>query len=235
MVYGSGAAKWRDRKVYSDESKVSTKTVQQQTPAATVLAAGLGSRLGFRPKAMLEVGGATMLERVVMALRGAGVQMISVVIGPYREQLLPMVEGCGAYPILHQLHNPSFVESQRLALDNHSSRVADLDLMLVLGDLVLLTASDVLLLLGAWSQRAPSVHAQRPSVNGVRGHPLLLSSWAVRQVCTLPRALGVRDWLDSHTDVIESVPTHRQGYVSDLDTPADLTAMRDRLDAHPFQ
>jgi CTP:molybdopterin cytidylyltransferase MocA len=203
--------------------------LQPLPPAAAILAAGLGSRLGYRPKATLKVGGLSVLERIVAALRGAGVQEVSVVIGPYLEQLQPLVVGCGAYPLLHQVAQPSLVESQRVALDDHRSRFADHDLMLVLGDLALLGEQDVLPLLTSWHRRNLSVHAQVPVVGGVRGHPLILSSWAGQQICTLPRRRGIRDWLASHPDSVASVETDRPAYVSDLDTPADVEALRDHL------
>ena len=62
--------------------------------AATVLAAGLGRRLGNRPKATLEIGGRSILARLAAALREAGIEDISVVVGPYREALVPLAAAC---------------------------------------------------------------------------------------------------------------------------------------------
>lgn len=207
---------------------------QPLPPAAAILAAGLGSRLGYRPKATLKVGGVSVLERLVAALRAAGVKAVSVVIGPYQELLQPLVVGCGAYPLLHQVPRPSLVESQRVALDHHRSRFSDHDLALVLGDLALLDKHDVIPLLTSWHRRDLSVHAQVPVVGGVRGHPLILSSRAVHQICTLPRHCGIREWLGSHPDSVASIESGRPAYVSDLDTPADVDALRDYLYQMPL-
>lgn len=195
--------------------------------AAIILAAGLGQRLGGRPKATLQIGGVSLLERLVAALRGAGIQAISVVIGPYREQLLPLLAHCGARAVEHRQPDPSLVDSQRLALDAHGAGFAGHDLLLVLADLPLLSAADVSPLLAAWQQRAPSVHAQMPVVGGVRGHPLLLSRYAMEQVCATARHLGIRDWLRRHPEAVQPVHTARQAYVTDVDTPADLAALRE--------
>jgi choline kinase len=55
------------------------------TPAAIILAAGVGKRFGGelanRPKALLEVGGETLIARLVRQLRAAGVARIAVVVG----------------------------------------------------------------------------------------------------------------------------------------------------------
>ncbi len=58
-------------------------------PHAVILAAGIGRRLGERlgdstgdlPKALLEFGGASLLARHVAALRGCGVDDITIVVG----------------------------------------------------------------------------------------------------------------------------------------------------------
>ena len=194
--------------------------------AAAILAAGLGQRLGGRPKATLRIGGRSLLERLVAAMREAGVEEVSVVVGPYRDQLLPLVEGCGARALLHPQPQASLVDSQRLALDAHLSRGVGADLLLVLSDLPLLGSEDVVPLLAAGRRRAPSVHAQMPRVGGVRGHPLLLSWEAVRRVGATRRHLGIRDWLARHPGLIASLPSERRAYVTDMDTPENLAALR---------
>ncbi|MDQ3060745.1 MAG: NTP transferase domain-containing protein [Pseudomonadota bacterium] len=202
-------------------------TAPQHPPlAATILAAGLGQRLGGRPKATLQIGGRSLLERLMAALRGAGIQAVSVVIGPYREQLLPLVARCGARVVAHSQAGASLIESQRLALDAHMAAYAGHDLLLVLADLPLLGEADILPLLAAWHQRAPGIHAQMPVVDGVRGHPLLLSSHAVAQIAATSRHLGIRDWLRSHPEAVQLVHTLRRAYVTDVDTPDDLIALQ---------
>lgn len=193
--------------------------------AAAILAAGLGLRMGGRPKATLQMGGSSLLERLVTALRGAGIQDVNVVIGPYREQLLPLVAHCGVRAVEHRQPGASLIDSQRLALDAHGANFAGHDLLLVLADLPLLSADDVSPLLAAWQQRASAVHALMPVVAGVRGHPLLLSGDAVAQVCATARHLGIRDWLGRHPEAVQPVHSQRRAYVTDVDTPDDLTAL----------
>ena len=194
--------------------------------AATLLAAGLGQRLGGRPKACLQIGGVSVLERLAAALRGAGVQAVSVVIGPYRDELLPLIHHCGARPLEHLQSSPSLIDSQRLALDAHQGSFAGHDLLLVLADLPLLSAEDLLPLLSAWQQRAPSVHSLMPVVDGVPGHPLLLSGFAVAQIAATARHLGIRDWLSRHPEAVQPVHAQRKAYVTDIDTPNDVAALQ---------
>lgn len=199
--------------------------------AAIILAAGKGVRLGGRAKASLQIGGRSMLERLGTALRDAGVGDVSVVIGPYREQLLPLAQRCGIRVVAHALADSSLVESQRLAIDAHLHHCAGADLLLTVADLPLLAAGHVRSVLEAWHQRPPAIHASMPVVDGVRGHPVALSWHAVQQVSGMARDLGVRDWLAANPDSIQPLHVNEPAYVSDLDTYADLEALRALL--HP--
>lgn len=201
--------------------------------AATILAGGLGRRMGGRPKAALQIGGVSLLERLIAALRGAGVPQVSVVLGAYPETLLPLAQRGGARVLSHGRCDTSLTESQRLALKHHLESHGDHDLMLVLADLPLLTAADISLLLEAWRARPSTIHAQMPVVEGVRGHPLLLSAKAVRQVQATRSDQGVRDWLGRHPHLVKPFLSERRAYVTDLDTPDDLAALTLALAPQP--
>lgn len=66
-------------------------TVHAPIRTALLLAAGVGSRLGEEhealPKCLLEVGGASILQRMVSALRGQGITRLVIVVG-YRQALV---------------------------------------------------------------------------------------------------------------------------------------------------
>ena len=48
---------------------------------AVLLAAGAGSRLGNKPKSLLELDGVPLIHRQLAALSGAGVDEVVVVLG----------------------------------------------------------------------------------------------------------------------------------------------------------
>ena len=199
--------------------------------AAAVLAAGMGRRLGNRPKATLEIDGRSLLERLTAALRGAGIDDVSLVIGPYPEQLLPLATACGLRVLAHRLPDSSLIDSQRLALQAHLARHAGADLLLVVADLPLLAATHVAPLLQAWRQRPEGVEAMMPRVGGVRGHPVLLSWQAVERIVATPREQGIRDWLAAHPAAVSPFPATDPAYITDVDTPADVDRLRTLL--HP--
>jgi choline kinase len=87
-------------------------------PAAVILAAGLGSRLGAltadRPKAMVEVGGRPVLERAVRALDAAGIPTITIITGHRRESIEQFVAGGGFSADVRTLHNPEYATANNI-------------------------------------------------------------------------------------------------------------------------
>ena len=201
----------------------------EAAPGAVILAAGLGRRLGGRPKAALHIGPQSLLERLAQVLREAGVQQPRVVLGPYRETLLPLALRAGLDPLLHERDEPSLIDSQRLAVQVHRRLQPALPLWLLLGDLTALQAEDLLRLREDWERRAPGIEALVPTVAGRRGHPVMLSVQAVAAIDAQPAGQGVRHWLAAHGDRVRFPALAGPGPVQDLDTEADLLALRSAL------
>lgn len=200
--------------------------MEEPAPGAVILAAGLGRRLGGRPKAALHIGGQSLLERLAQRLREAGVVEPRVVLGPYRETLLPLALRAGLDPLLHERELPSLIDSQRLALQAHRRLLPERPLWLLLGDLTALSIEDLRRLEAAWRKRGAGIQALVPTVAGQRGHPVILGPQALDAIDRLPADLGVRHWLSAHEDRVHVEALPGPGPVQDLDTEADLLALR---------
>ena len=87
-------------------------------PAAVILAAGLGSRLGAltadRPKARVEIAGRPVLERAVRALDAAGVPTITIITGHRREAIDAFVAAGGFAADVRTVHNPEFATANNI-------------------------------------------------------------------------------------------------------------------------
>jgi choline kinase len=85
--------------------------------AAVILAAGVGKRLaatlGSKPKALLEVGSESLLQRLVRQLRAARVERIAVVVGFGAEQVRAALAGL---PGVVTIDNPEFRRGAILSL-----------------------------------------------------------------------------------------------------------------------
>jgi len=79
------------------------------SPTAIILAAGVGRRFGDemqeRPKALLEVGGETLIERLVRQLEACGVSRIAIVVGHRGELVAERFRGSRTVKLLH---NPEY-------------------------------------------------------------------------------------------------------------------------------
>ncbi len=197
--------------------------------AASIFAAGHGSRMGHVPKAALRVHGQTILDHQVAALRGAGICEISVVVGPYRERLEPLVADCKARLVLNDTGSPDVVTSQIAAIRAHYQAHAGHDMLVLLGDLPSLTPSQILRLTDAWQALPTDVHAVVPTSDGVRGHPILLSWEAVQVIAESDRLdEGIRGWLSKNRHRVQFVEMQDPAYVQDVDTEEDLAKV-DRM------
>jgi choline kinase len=78
---------------------------------AIILAAGCGRRLGCdQPKALLEIGGVTLLERFVGQLRRGGIEDIFVICGYQRD----LIETAAAQLRIITIYNPDYDRSDNL-------------------------------------------------------------------------------------------------------------------------
>lgn len=85
---------------------------------AIILAAGVGSRLGARtegaPKCLVEVAGASILDRQIEALREAGVRRLVIVTGYGADRVRAAVAASAPDLEAEFVHNPAFADTNVL-------------------------------------------------------------------------------------------------------------------------
>lgn len=187
---------------------------------AVLLAAGAGSRIGHRPKCLLELGGVPLIRRQLIALSGAGVDELVVVLGHHAELIEPAVQ---TFPVT-VVRNPSpddgQVSSQRIGLAALSGK---LDAVIVaLADQPLLNAQDITALIGAWKKRPEGASVVYPLVNGERGNPVIFGAEVREQILAGAANVGCRQWQAAHADAVAPFVTDNRRYRVDIDTPEDL-------------
>ncbi len=187
---------------------------------AVLLAAGSGSRIGTRPKSLLELGGVPLITRQLIALSGAGVDEVVVVLGHHADLIEPVVQ---AFPVT-VVRNPDpdqgQVSSQRIGL---AALAGKLDAVIVtLADQPLLNAQDITALIGAFKKRSEAASVVFPLVGGERGNPVIFTAEVREQILAGAVNLGCRQWQAAHAEASEPFVTDNRRYKVDIDTPADL-------------
>ena len=190
---------------------------------AIVPAAGLGERMG-QDKALIELGGSTVIERVVATCRAAGVEGVLVV---RREDAAPLPEGLDVQ-VVKTSGRGEMSDSLRMALiklprEAEVVMVFPVDHALVEVDTVL--ALRAKLLRDDCSIALP-LYRDRP------GHPAAMKRAVFNEVDRDGQTL--RDVIRRDADRVAVVPTANHWVRADLDRPEDLRAARCALTGEPW-
>jgi len=189
---------------------------------AVLLAAGSGSRMGHKPKSLLELGGVPLIRRQLIALSGAGVDEVVVVLGHHAELIEPAVQTFPVTLVRNLQPDDGQVSSQRLGL---AALGGKLDAVIVaLADQPLINAQDITALIGAFKKRPEGASVVFPLVNGERGNPVIFSNEVREQILAGAANVGCRQWQADHAQAVAPFITDNRRYRVDVDTPEDLAA-----------
>ncbi|MGW4299403.1 nucleotidyltransferase family protein [Streptomyces sp. NPDC004646] len=187
--------------------------------AGLLLAAGGGSRLGGRPKALLPYRGRLLVEHAAGVLRAAGCPRIHVVLGARAAEVRERVrlDGC----VL--VDNPDWSEGMGSSLRAGLHSLAGTGARAALVSLVDqpgIGPTATARVLAAFEDEHSLASA---AYDGVRGHPVLLGSahWSgVAATATGDR--GARAYLREHAARLRLVECGDVAEAYDIDTEADL-------------
>ncbi len=185
-------------------------------------AAGKSTRMG-RPKLMLPLAGRTILERVIAAVREAGVDETLVVIGPHVADLQPVAEAVGARVLVLVEETPDMratVNQGLLWLEQHLSPTADDNWLLLPADHPTVNP-DVIRDLIAARRQNPAASLIVPTFEGRRGHPTLFGWKHVAVLREFPEGQGLNVYLREHAGDTLEIPVTSAEVLCDLDTPED--------------
>ena len=185
-------------------------------------AAGLSRRMG-RPKLTLPLGERTVLEQVVSAVRGGGVEQVLVVIGPGTAFLQPLAEQAGAAVHVLPEETPDMRATVRAGLawiEEHYRPQPDDAWLLLPADHPTLSSVVVRALVAAAdSQPRHSIFV--PIHDGKRGHPTLLRWRHAGALSLWPGGQGLNAYIRAQGSETLEIPWARAEVLCDLDTPED--------------
>lgn len=178
-----------------------------------ILAAGLSSRMG-RFKPMLEIGGKSMVRRVVELMQNAGADPVIVVTGHRHEELETHLSRCG----VQFVYNPDYASTQQIE-----------SLQLALTELprdctrVLISPADIPLVRQDTVRRLLAAEGEfiRPNLNGKSGHPVILGKGLIPFVRKYDGPGGLNGAVKQSGIAIRDVSVNDANVLIDNDTLED--------------
>jgi CTP:molybdopterin cytidylyltransferase MocA len=184
-----------------------------------LLAAGAGTRFG-RPKQLVELEGRPLLEHSIAALKASPVERVVVMLGANSDQVSAGVDMQGADVMVCERWD----EGQSASLACGLAELADCEAVVItLGDQPRLSPEAIRRVIDA---RADGVDAVRATYGGEPGHPVLLEQRLFDRMRDVTGDHGARNLLLSVPT--REVPCDDLGGGEDVDTPAQLDALRTR-------
>lgn len=190
--------------------------------AGLILASGMSRRFGEENKLLVELGGIPVIRHTVAAYAKADLRPLVVVVGHDAERVAAALGGLG----LTLVPNPDFDQGQSRALVRGVRALPPETAAAVIGvaDQPYLNAGLIRALVERHTESgAPLVV---PRYGGRRGNPVLFSAALFSELLEVEGDRGGRPVILAHAGEITwlDVPDVMPGL--DLDTPADLRAMR---------
>jgi CTP:molybdopterin cytidylyltransferase MocA len=184
-----------------------------------VLAAGAATRFGSY-KQLVDFNGRPLLEHSIRAVTASPVDRVVVVLGAAADQVIARVD----------LHGAEFVvcdrwdEGQSASVACGLAELSDCEAVVItLGDQPRLSPDAIRRVIAA---RAEGVDAVRATYAGEPGHPVLLERSLFDRMRNVSGDHGARNLLLSVAT--REVPCEDLGGGEDVDTPAELDALRTR-------
>ena len=194
--------------------------------AAVLLAAGAASRMGHRPKCLIERDGQALIRRTAQSLLNAGIQDLVVVLGHYAQEIAPALAGLPVTVVINPQPEQGIISSQRLGLKSISLNCDAV--VMCLADQPLIETQDITDLLQAFADRPSNTDLVFPQVQGQPGNPVALSAAVRAAILQANEDLGCQTWRQLNRTLVHGWASDNPHYITDLDSQADIAALKQR-------
>lgn len=188
--------------------------------SALVLCAGRSTRMGTL-KALLPLRGSTVAEQSIRPFRAAGIEDIVFVLGHEAGRILPVLQKHGVRTTINSRYDDGMFSSVQCGLRALGS-VRGFFVLPV--DMPLIRPQTVRLLLNSFQNSDARII--RPSFEGRRGHPPLLSSMLIPDLLRFAGAGGLRAFLREHAAMSIDIDCDDPGVLTDLNRIEDYQNVR---------
>ncbi len=191
------------------------------TTGAVILAAGSGSRLGHRPKCLLELDGVPLIQRQIRAISALGPIEIVIVLGHHSHLIAPFLLDQPVTTTYQPSDHHHQSDSVRLGVSKLSPQVRNV--LICPSDLPLLTTKDYRAVFNTFQQRPPTVHFVGPEVDGIPGHPVIFDGEIKDQITSGNKTFGSGAWRQAHHAHSLRWRSNNTHFIRDIDSEEDRT------------
>ncbi len=184
---------------------------------AIIPAAGFSSRMG-KTKALLPIGGHTMLERVVGLFKSVGLEDIIVVSGYEPEKIKVALSGMGVKTIYNPFFRQGMFSSVQAGAACLKKEVEGFFILPV--DIPLVQVDTLLVLLKVFLEAGPEI-ILHPCFQGRRGHPPLIGAVLIEPLMQWQGPQGLRGFFRQYEGTQRHIEVNDEYILFDIDTPED--------------
>jgi molybdenum cofactor cytidylyltransferase len=191
--------------------------------AAVVLAAGRSTRMGGPNKLLAEIGGKPLVRIAVEQALASRARPVIVVTGHQRER----VEAALADLPVRLVPNPRFAQGLGTSLRVGIEAVpVEADAAIIcLGDMPQVDAALIDRLMDAFDPEKGALVVV-PTIEGMRGNPVLWSRRFFPDLMAIEGDLGARHLIARYGEAVVEVPVSGKGALVDIDTPEALVGIK---------
>lgn len=191
-----------------------------------ILAAGASTRLGS-PKQLVQIAGRPALQHVVSHATAVAGNAVSVVLGAQAGDITRLLQHASASVLINRQWEEGIASSIRCGMSALSPACDAV--MLLLGDQVAVTASDLKRLIAAWNGQDSVLAASVYS--GQLGVPAIFPRFAFSELMQLRGDQGAKAIINRYSSRLAHVPMPNAAH--DLDTPEDVAAAQEVFNTRP--
>jgi len=167
-----------------------------------------------------------LIRRQLIALSGAGVDEVVVVLGHYADRIEEAVRDFPVTVVRNAAPDDGQNSSLRMGLDALSIKLDAV--VVVLADQPLINSQDISDLIGAYKKRPQGTQVVQPTVNGLPGNPVMFTAEVRDQILSGEANVGCKQWQAQHPEQVHRWVTDVSRYRTDVDTPEDIDALAER-------
>lgn len=190
--------------------------------SAIVLAAGKSTRMA-PCKQLAEIGGETMIERVLLNALESEVDEVIVVLGYMAHDVAKKIESQKAKIVINDHYENGLSSSVKAGLQAIDSKA--MAAIFLLGDQPFADSSVVNEVVNKYKRTHARIVV--PTFKGKRGNPILFDRSLFDEINRLSGDVGARTIVKEHDSEVVTVEVSNSGVLIDIDTQSDLRLAQD--------